>query len=210
MGKKRRGMAAAVLVLAALFFTWSLFRVKINPVIEAVARAKVDDIASNIINQAVSDQIAADDIQYTDLISLVSTESGAVTALTTNMKELNRFKTDLLNRLNGDSYHIDDMEIGIPLGNISGIEILSGYGPRIPVRILAVSSSDAEYQSEFTSAGINQTVHRVNMLVSMELMIMLPSGTITETVSSSVYVAETVLLGEVPEGYVYLNQRMEE
>ncbi len=182
-----------------------LLRTRINPLTKELAQAKISDAASNVINRAVNQQIQQGDIRYEDMVELQRDNSGAITALTTNMQEMNRLKTQLLELLDDDIYSIEDDEISIPMGNLTGIQLLSGRGPSIPVKIVAVSSSDATFRGEFTDAGINQTIHRIMMEVSLDLIVLLPSGTVTDRVSSQVCVAETVLLGPVPETYAYLD-----
>lgn len=182
-----------------------LLRTRINPLTKELAQAKISDAASNVINRAVNQQIQQGDIRYEDMVELQRDNSGAITALTTNMQEMNRLKTQLLELLDDDIYSIEDDEISIPMGNLTGIQLLSGRGPSIPVKIVAVSSSDATFRGEFADAGINQTIHRIMMEVSLDLIVLLPSGTVTDRVSSQVCVAETVLLGPVPETYAYLD-----
>ena len=182
-----------------------LLRTRINPLTKELAQAKISDAASNVINRAVNQQIQQGDIRYEDMVELQRDNSGAITALTTNMQEMNRLKTQLLELLDDDIYSIEDDEISIPMGNLTGIQLLSGRGPSIPVKIVAVSSSDATFRGEFTDAGINQTIHRIMMEVSLDLIVLLPSGTVTDRVSSQVCVAETVLLGPVPDTYAYLD-----
>jgi len=205
-------MAVPVLLIsvAILFFLTALFRTRLNPLTEEIALAKISDVASNVINEAVDMQIEQGDIAYEDLISLQTDKDGKITALTTNMQEMNRLKTRLLMILDDDIYDISVDEIGVPVGNLTGIQLLSGVGPRIPVKIVAVSSSDAEFSGEFLDAGINQTIHRIMLNVSLDLIILLPSGTLTERVTTDVCVAETVLLGSVPENYTYFDGFSEE
>lgn len=203
--KRRRLRRWGILLMLLVLGAAVLLRTRINPLTKELAQAKISDAASNVINRAVNQQIQQGDIRYEDMVELQRDNSGAITALTTNMQEMNRLKTQLLEILDDDIYSIEDDEISIPVGNLTGIQLLSGRGPSIPVKIVAVSSSDATFQGEFTDAGINQTIHRIMMEVSLDLIVLLPSGTVTDRVSSQVCVAETVLLGPVPETYAYLD-----
>jgi sporulation protein YunB len=180
-------------------------RGKIDPLTEELAQAQVSNLASQTINEAVAEQLRQDDIQYGDLVTLERDDSGGITALTTNMLEMNRLKTGLLSLLDGEKYDITGENLNIPLGNLSGIQLLSGRGPNIPVKVLAVSSTDAWFTGEFSEAGINQTLHRIMLSVTLEVMLLLPTGTVTERVDTQVCVAETVLLGQVPDSYTYFN-----
>jgi sporulation protein YunB len=201
MRRKRRWLIlflAAVLALLAL-------RAKIDPLTAQLAQAQVSNLASHTINQAVAQALKQDDIQYGDLINLERDTSGNITALTTNMLGMNRLKTGLLSLLDGEEYDITGELLNIPLGNLSGIQLLSGRGPSIPVKVLTVSSTDAWFTGEFTEAGINQTLHRIMLTVTLDVLLLLPTGTVSQTVSTEVCVAETVLLGQVPDSYTYFN-----
>ena len=125
--------------------------------------------------------------------------NGRITALKTNMSEVNRLKTDVLNLINDEILAIDTDEIGIPIGNLLFPEIMAGKGPAIPVQILAIRNSDASFFSDFTEAGINQTLHRLNMNVSVDVAVLVLGQTNHFTVSSQVVVAETVIVGQVPD-----------
>ena len=205
MRRRRRRWMLLIVPVSLLFLLGTLLRTQINPLTEELAVAKVSDYASNVINEAVNTQITQGNIQYDDLVQLQTDTSGNITALTTNMQEMNRLKTQLLKILDADIYDIGGDEISVPSGNLTGIQLLSGRGPKIPVKIVAVSSSDANFAGEFSDAGINQTLHRIILNVSLDLIVLLPSGTITDHVSTDVCVAETVLLGPVPESYTYFN-----
>lgn len=206
MRKRRKHSICWIIIpLSFLFLVGALLRTQINPLTEELAVAKVSDYASNVINDAVNIQISQGNIQYDDLVQLQTDASGNITALTTNMRQMNSLKTQLLKILDSDLYNIEDNEISVPSGNLTGIQLLSGRGPMIPVKIVAVSSSDANFFGEFSDAGINQTLHRIILNVSLDLIVLLPSGTITDHVSTDVCVAETVLLGPVPQNYTYFN-----
>lgn len=202
---QKSAMIGVVVTLLLGIAAALLLQTKINPLAEELALAKISDAASNVINQAVSQQIEEGNVGYQDLVNLERDNEGNITALTTNMREMNRLKTQLLTRLDSDIYDISDDEISIPLGNLTGIQLLSGRGGSIPVKIVAVSSSDADFRGEFYSAGINQTVHRIMMDVAIDLIVLLPTGTVTDRVVTEVCVAETVLLGKVPESYTYFS-----
>ena len=201
--RRRRGiwivLLAAVLVLAVLL------RTKVDPLTEQLARMTVSDVASDMVVQVVNREITQGGVQYGDPVTLERDSSGAITALTTNMQGMNQLKTRLVDALSQAMTALDNHQISIPLGNLTGMQMLSGQGPRIPVRVVSVSSADASFQGDFSEAGINQTRHRIMLEVALDVLILLPSGTATERVCPAVCVAETVLLGPVPESYTYFN-----
>ena len=91
--------------------------------------------------------------------------------------------------------------MGIPLGSLFLPEILSGKGPAIPVKILSIRNSDASFASHFTEAGINQTLQQLTMNVSVDVSILVLGRTDSFTVSSQVVVAETIIVGQVPDTF---------
>jgi len=85
-------------------------------------------------------------------------------------------------------------------------ELFSGAGPRLPVKIMSVSTSDAEFRNEFSEAGINQSLQQIMMDVTISMTVLTPMGTETVTASSEVVIAETVIVGSVPDSYVKVDQ----
>ena len=128
--------------------------------------------------------------------------NGKITALKTNMSEVNRLKTDILNIINDEILALDTSDIGIPLGSLFLPELLSGKGPVIPVHILSIRNSDATFSSNFVQAGINQTLHQLIMLVSVDVAILVLGQTGSFTITSEVVVAETVIVGDVPNTFL--------
>lgn len=188
----------AVIVLAAFM----LLRSKYRLVIQDLAETQVKNTTSDLTNDAIAKQIAAGDIQYDRIVYFEKDLNGRITALKTNMTEVNRLKTDILNIINDEILALDTSDIGIPLGSLFLPEFLSGKGPTIPVRILSIRNSDANFISHFSEAGINQTLHQLTMEVSVDVAVLVLGETSSFTVTSEVVVAETVIIGDVPETFL--------
>jgi sporulation protein YunB len=118
------------------------------------------------------------------------------------MSEVNRLKTDILNLINDEILAVDTANLGVPLGNLFLPEFLSGKGPSIPVQILSIRNSDASFQSHFSEAGINQTLQQITMDVSVDVSVLVLGETDSFTVSSQVVVAETIIVGDVPDTFL--------
>ncbi len=190
-----------LMILAVVgFFT---FRSKYNDVAQALAQTQVVNITSDLINDAIDRQIEEGNIQYDRIVYFEKDLDGRITALKTNISEVNRLKTDVLNLINDEILAMDTQNIGIPIGNLVLPEILSGKGPLIPVNILSIRNSDANFTSDFTQAGINQTLQQLNMNVIVDVAVLVLGQTNTFTVSSQVVVAETIIVGDVPDTYLH-------
>lgn len=198
----RRFVGRSLILTALLFVTGILilvaFRSKYNAPIRALAETQVMNATSDLINDAIDKQIETGNMQYDRIVYFEKDLDGKITALKTNMSEVNRLKTDTLNIINDEILALDTSDLGIPLGNLFLPEFLSGRGPVIPVHILSISNSDASFSSVFTQAGINQTLHQLNMKVSIDVTVLILGAANSFTISSQVVVAETVIVGQVP------------
>ena len=193
----RIGIIGIVIVIS--FF---LLRSRYRDVISDLARTQVMNTTSDLTNDAIAKQIAAGNIAYDRIVFFEKDLDGRITALKTNMSEVNRLKTDILNIINDEILSLDTSDIGIPLGSLFIPEFLSGKGPAIPVHILSIRNSDANFVSHFSQAGINQTLHRLNMEVSIDVAVLVLGETNSFTMSSEVVVAETVIVGDVPQTFL--------
>ena len=141
-------------------------------------------------------------IQYDRIVYFEKDLEGRITALKTNMSEVNRLKTAILNLINDEILALDTSGLGIPIGSLILPELFSGRGPEIPVRILSIRNSDAAFSSYFTEAGINQTLQQLTMEVSVDVSVLVMGSTASFTVSSQVVVAETIIVGQVPDTFL--------
>ena len=97
---------------------------------------------------------------------------------------------------------MDAADIGIPIGSLFLPEFFSGKGPTIPVRILAIRNSEASFTSNFYQAGINQTLHQLIMEIDVDAAVLVLGETSSFTISSQVVVAETIIVGDVPDTFI--------
>ena len=178
-----------------------VFRLRYTRVILDLARTQVTNATSDLINDAVAEQLTGSNIAYDRIVYFEKDLSGKITALKTNIGEVNRLKTDTLNRINEEILEIDSSNLGIPLGSLFLPELLAGKGPQIPVKILSIRNSDAFFESHFSHAGINQTLHQLKMCVLVDVSVLVLGKTVNFTVSSDLVVAETIIVGDVPDTF---------
>ena len=198
----RRFLRRSILVFVVILSLFLVFRIKYRDVIRSLAQTQVKNSTSDLTNDAIAKQIAAGDIQYDRIVFFEKDLVGRITALKTNMSEVNRLKTDILNIINDEILALDTSDIGIPIGSLFLPEFFSGKGAAIPVHILSIRNSDANFTSHFSQAGINQTLHQLIMEVSVDVAVLVLGETGSFTVASEVVVAETVIVGDVPQTYL--------
>lgn len=192
-------LVVLLLVLAAV--TLVFFRVRYRDAIQSLAQTQVINSTSDLINDAIDKQIDNGNIQYDRIVYFEKDLDGRITALKTNMTEVNRLKTSILNLINDEILALDTSDISISLGSLILPELFSGRGPGIPVQILSIRNSDASFKSYFTEAGINQTLQQLTMEVSVDVAVLVLGKTESFTVTSQVVVAETVIVGQVPDTF---------
>lgn len=179
------------------------FRIKYQSAIQELAETQIRNSTSDLINDSIDAQIELGLIQYDRMVYFEKDLSGKITALKTNMSEVNRLKTDILGIINDRILALDTSDLGIPIGSLIFPEVLSGKGFQIPILIHSIRNSDASFSSTFTQAGINQTLHQLNMEVLVDVTVLVMGETRNFTVSSNVVVAETVIVGQVPNTFFH-------
>lgn len=200
--KLRRFMRCVLVLLLICGILLLLLRRKYDEVIVDLTRTQVTNSTSDLINDAIADQIASGKIEYDRIVYFEKDLDGKITALKTNIGEVNKLKTDTLNIINDEILDTDHSQMGIPLGSLFLPELLSGKGPEIPVKILSIRNSDATFESSFTHAGINQTMHQLKMCVLVDVTVLVLGKTVSFTVASDVVIAETVIVGAVPDTFL--------
>ena len=188
------------LLILCVILLWT-FRNRYRDIIQNLAETQVKNATSDLINDSIDRQIEIENVRYDRIVYFEKDLNGRITALKTNMSEVNRLKTDILNLINDDILALSTDDLGIPIGSLFLPEFLSGRGPNIPIQIMSIRNSDASFSSDFTEAGINQTLQQLNMHVSVDVTILVLGKTESFTISSQVVVAETIIVGDVPNTY---------
>lgn len=203
MRKRLKKFYAVLILLFLVGMSGFLYlRDRYGSIVRELAETSVINATSDLANDAVAKQIENGNIQYDRIVYFEKDVNGRITALKTNIGEVNHLKTDILSIINGQILALDANDIGVPLGSLFFPEFFSGKGPAIPVHILAIRNSEATFSSNFIQAGINQTLHQLVMNVDVDASILVLGETSSFTVSSQVVVAETVIVGEVPNTFI--------
>lgn len=190
-----------VLGLTAMLFATT----QIQPILERLATTRVSNAVNRIVSEAVDEAIESGDIRYESLITFEKDNDGQITALYSNMAAFNRLQSKILDIILARIDQVSARELSIPIGSLTGSVLLAGRGPSISVRMESVGSSSAWFENEFTSAGINQTKHQIVLNIDVAVSILLPGFSTATVVSNAVTVAETVIVGSVPDTYTYFS-----
>lgn len=203
----RRAAARLLLTLALLVLIGMLAvaGMQMKQLLTKLAVTRVTNTVNRIVTQAVNETIDSGEIRYDDLISFEKDNDGKITAVKSNMPEFNRLQSKILNVILERISEVSTRDLSIPLGSLTGANLLAGRGPLVSVRMQSVGSSTAHLENRFVSAGINQTKHQIFLDVDVSVAILLPGFSTATQVSNAFTVAETVIVGTVPETYTYFS-----
>lgn len=194
------------IVLLAFTGGCVLLFLQLLPLVTRVALSVASNMVTQQIDESVITQVSDGAVVYGNLIKFEKDDSGKITALTNNMAELSRVRAKLANQLIADLSSLTVKEFGIPVGNLTGSPLFSGRGPKIPLKILSVGTVHTEFENTFVSSGINQTLHTIFFKVSVDIQVLIPGNIAETTVENKVNIAETVIVGTVPDNYTYFSQ----
>ncbi len=170
-----------------------------------MALSNASDTITAVINDKINEKMSEGLYDYNYFVALQKDDSGNITAISANMARINTLSSEILQEVIAATNNgMEDIEI--PLGNLLGSNLLMGRGPNIPVKIIMLTSSYADFRNEIVSAGINQVKHQIILEVRVQIDVMLPWEVQSTEVLSEVLIAETVLVGKVPDTYLNLNQ----
>ena len=196
-----------VLVLTAIV---CVAVIHMEPILISMATARASNTVNRIVVEAVNDAIQGGEIDYSILVSFEKDAEGHVTALKSNMAAFNRLQSriadDILLRLS----EVSTTTLSIPIGTLTGSSLLAGRGPAIKVKMQSVGSTTASFRNTFSAAGINQTRHQILLDVQVNVSILLPGFRTSTKVNNEISVAETVIVGSVPQTYTYFSTAPDE
>ena len=165
-----------------------------DPLVRDMAVAGAKNAAAAAMQKAVAARMTGG--HWSDLVQLVKDGEGQITAAVTDVGRVNELQAALAGDVIAALTAPNTADLGVPLGNLLPSPFFSGLGPKVPIRILSVSEVEVKLMSRFTSAGINQTLHR-------RVRVLIPTGTVTAIVYADVTAAETLIVGRVPDSYMY-------
>ena len=203
-GRQRVGIWLTLLVLALLAAVVSLLW-HLKPVMTSMATARVSNLVNRIVSAAVNEAVENGSIDYQNFVIFEKDETGHITALRSNVAEVNRMQGQITDEILHRLSEVATSELEIPLGTLTGSALLAGRGPSLFVRMQAVGSASAAFRNQFTAAGINQTRHQIFLDVDVYMSILLPGMKTSTRVSNEIAVAETVIVGGVPDTYTYFS-----
>ena len=196
--KGKRALLAIAVILAVAAAVAAYVVAHLNPIVIAMAEAKARQLAVAAINQAVA-EVMQSSVSYSDLIQVSTDANGRVTLIKANTLLMNELASKTALTVQKNLTELEDEGVLLPLGSAFGVKVLSSSGPRIRVGVVPVGSITTRFVTAFETAGINQTRHQILLDVTVAVEILLPGSTLNTEIGAQIPVAETVIVGAVPD-----------
>jgi len=199
--RKRKLTVFFSIFLVFIVIVFAFFNSYVNPIIIAVSEAKVSTMATKSVNSAVQSVINNTDI-YDELITITLDSNGKIAMFQVNSIKINKLSKEISKTAQQNLELVSTQGISIPLGTLSGVSVFVGVGPDINFHITPIGNIQSHFNSDFTSAGINQTNHRIYLTMTATISIVLPTATKTVTTYTNILICESIIIGEVPSTYL--------
>jgi len=180
----------------------------VQPLLLEMARNQTKVIAEQAVQRAVGKLF--ENISYTEFIKLSRLEDGTISALESDMMRVNQLKAEASIVIQKEIGEIDETEIKVPLGSVTGSVLFAGMGPDLPVTLVPYGRTEVEFKSEFTESGINQTHLEISLMAKSHVGIIMPTGRTAAEIVTELPVVQTVIVGKIPDNYVNIDRVGEE
>ncbi len=189
------------IVAIALLFLGASISLFLRDLSTKIAVSDAVDVVTKTVNDSINKVIGQGVYGFDYFVSLVKDENGDITAITSDMAHINSLSTEILNSVISSTEN-GTIKVNIPVGNLSGLNLLMGKGPNVPVDIIMLTSSRVDFRNDIVSSGINQAKYQLILEVTIDIDVLVPWGTESASTVTEVIVADTVIVGKVPETYL--------
>ena len=201
---KRKGkITTIILILIIAFETASLILNYINPIFEQVSTYEAKKLATFVANDQTTKVMQ--NYNYDSMFTIEKDEEGNVSMIQMNMYRVNIIISDIAYYIQEQMKEPENSTVSIPMGNLLGVDLFSGYGPNIKMKMVLLGSVETDLRSEFIAKGINQTLHRVYLQIDCPVQILSSYKTMEEKISNQFLLAENVIVGKIPSTYYNLD-----
>ncbi|HEY8443819.1 MAG TPA: sporulation protein YunB [Clostridia bacterium] len=198
------------LIIFSIIFTiilsiYIFFQKNVNPIIVSVSKNQIEALTNKAVSYAIND-IYSQSVTYTDLVNIIRDDKGNIKMILANSPKINQVTQNIAQKTYEYIERLGENGIKIKLGTLTGIPIFTEKGPQATFEVLPIGSVKCELKSSFTSAGINQTQHKIYVSIYADVAVVIPGLKDKKIAASTVaLLAESVIIGEVPETYLTLN-----
>lgn len=190
-----------LIVLAFLISGYLILDSAIRPTILSLSEARLRAMAVKAMNDAVRETIGESGVSYSDITHIEKDDTGKISLISVNTTLVNELGAKTALNAQEKILNAGEQGISIPIGTILGGQLLTGRGPSIIIKFEPVGSVTTEFKTQFEEAGINQTRHKIFLVLNTSVRILIGSVTQTVEISTQVLISDTIVIGEVPQSY---------
>ena len=188
-------------IIVALLSIFLFFNFHVNPIIIEVSEASIRSLASKSVNSAVQSVINNTNV-YDELIQINTDSDGNITTFQVKSILINRLGKEIGKAALQNLETVGSSGVGIPLGTLTGVPVLVGLGPELNFKVHPIGTFSSTFSSEFISAGINQTNHRIYLNITGSVNIVMPTASKNVTTNTQILLCESIIVGKVPDTYL--------
>ena len=204
--KKHSWLRWLILTILLITILFLLFEQNLSQTLLDMAYATAHSIALETVNRAAQ-QVVGDGIAYDQLMDVQTDSGGRVAMLRANTMRMNQIVTQTAIMAQEELNSIENQMVDVPLGAALGIRFLGGFGPRLSVQIVPIGAVSTHFETEFETAGINQTRHKIFLTLETSVSLIVPADSRMVQVTSTVPIAESIIVGQVPDSFVDVNDQ---
>lgn len=201
--KRKKKIFVFSIIIITIF---ALLDLQVRPLIKSIAENQAKISANNIINDEVLRELSNKSSYYSELVSIKTDNNGKILAVTTDSQKVNVLKSSVSSIIQREMPSSNPQKVAVPLGTLTGVELLTGRGPLINMKVSIPGTVSTDIKSEFVQAGINQTKHQIYISVKTQVNALIPGFPINTTVETSILVSEIVIVGDVLNVYADVNK----
>lgn len=203
---KEYKLVLAVLITAILTVCYLVKT--IGPTFNQLCLNEAKSVATQIVHETIDEVM--EKYGYNDLVTLVKDKEGKIVSMQANIAIINKIISQISLKIQDKIDNTPNRDIYIRLGSFTGIKLLSGRGPKVPIRISSIGNINTEVASKFTSTGINQSIHRIFTNITCKIEVLTPFNTISNEIEEKIILAENVIIGNIPENYLDIGKLLGE
>lgn len=197
--------AAVFIIFLAVAFAL-IYNLQIIPSLVPLAKAEATTEITAAVNRIIRDCLRNENCDYSNIVRLAYDTGGNVVSVETDTVKMADLISSIVETTADTLGGGGKLKIQIPAGNLSGGALLTGKGPNIEINVAVSQKISCTIKNEFYESGINQTLHRILLNVETETYALLPARVQKFQVTTEYCIAETVIVGKVPDAYTHINR----
>ena len=205
----RRVTVLCTVVLLLVASVWFLDRRVIPPLLQ-YSRTQAERTVTRMLNESVTAVLADTETRYDNLVTVSRDDAGTVTSVEADVRTMNLLKAALSAEIADRTGGRECLIVSIPLGTLLNSRVFGGRGPMIRIPVGMSCGVLTDFESSLDAAGINQTAHRILLRLQADVFLAVPTAHTSADVTTTYIIAESILLGKIPDAYTVVENIDEE